>query len=464
MVNELMCCAQEVAFRSKIFDIHPLEATDSTRRSSIEQRIPCHEKMIKKFTRSSVDGTRFEIRSLRALKFTIYYLLNRIWLSDDVDSPAESYTFIMDRLRSVSVDITSSKISSSQPSLSREKISVLFDMLQLYVLMFKQCLSHRFTNPSDYGFDRSLHERQIANTISSILNDKRSFRMLHPNMVNYCLALSFSLHALESLREALCFSLILDASRPPIVKLGHLNSQLLMYVDDLTVLSSNSSGVSNKYCEYEMALKLLVHIRRGDPSACLQILRGRPRNSSISDYCENEDSSTGNIPPIDMEEENRVEIDAIGHIHSLISPWLSLWRLLLCNLCANKEEKTKLESMATRLHLSISAAEELAKFINIPIVNVDSEGNVSDQSKGHVIKMMVLKNSDQKSKLEDTIARLRNAINKSHNTLPDVLSRKILLLCNTGSEPSKFELKMTPEMLAQMGEFYESQERIKLAV
>ena len=150
----------------------------------------------------------------------------------------------------------------------------------------------------------------------------------------------------------------------------------------------------------------------------------------------------------------RIQIDIIDHIHSLMSPWFSLWRLLLCNLCANKEEKTKLDSMARKLHLSTVETEKLSSFINIPIIDINIESSSSDISMGGVIKMVVLKNSGQEAQLENTILRLKNAIGKSNNTLYDVLTRKILLLCTFGSEPSKFELKMTPEMLAEMEEFY----------
>ena len=98
------------------------------------------------------------------------------------------------------------------------------------------------------------------------------------------------------------------------------------------------------------------------------------------------------------------------------------------------------------------------RFVNIPIIDVNEESFVNNESKEQVSKMIVLRAPEQKSHLENTITRLKNAIHKSDNTLPDVLSRKILLLCNTGSAPSKFELKITPEMLAEMEKFYSKEQ------
>ena len=126
--------------------------------------------MIKKFARSSGDGVQFERRSLHALTFTLEYIKNEIWnknnnhQSSSTENNHEIYSYVMDRLRALSVDLA---------SCDSQRILLYIKLLRFYILIFYECLTQKFTvSISEHIFERSLHQREIVNTISSILSMK----------------------------------------------------------------------------------------------------------------------------------------------------------------------------------------------------------------------------------------------------------------------------------------------------
>jgi hypothetical protein len=147
--------------------------------------------VIKKFARSSGDGIQFERRSLHALTFTLEYIKNEIWNKNDhqsssIETNHEIYSYVMDRLRALSVDLA---------SCDTQRILLYIKLLRFYILIFYECLTQKFTvSISEHIFERSLHQREIANTISSILSMKdqlTSFPVEVKNLLNYII-LKFS--------------------------------------------------------------------------------------------------------------------------------------------------------------------------------------------------------------------------------------------------------------------------------
>lgn len=170
-----MCSDVEIEFRRRVFDVHPLESTRQTKSLPQEQRVADRRKMIKKFSRSCGDSSQFEVRDIHTLDTCVEYLA-RLWVDPELEAPRESYEFIMNRMRAELVDL------SFCAELARS--SLYLKVLRTYVNIFSDCLTHHFVAPASYGFDRTLHTREIAKTLTSLLSNAHQL-IVYPSEVCY---------------------------------------------------------------------------------------------------------------------------------------------------------------------------------------------------------------------------------------------------------------------------------------
>jgi len=151
-----MISKEEISFRQKVFDIHQLEATDETRHLSSNLRKFDVRRGIKKFTRTSEDKFRFPVRSFGDLDITVNYL-TELYSTDSTD---ETYSFVMDRMRCVGVDLI---ISGEK---EKKTLGIYYKMIRFYI--YSLCVYMAY-GTSSAAFDRHLHEEQLNSSISSVL-------------------------------------------------------------------------------------------------------------------------------------------------------------------------------------------------------------------------------------------------------------------------------------------------------
>ena len=170
-----MCSVGEIEFRMRVHDVHPLESSSETKSLPQDRRVPDRGKMVKKFSRSSGESTQFEVRDIKTLDFCIEYL-ESLWDNPELDTPRESYEFVMDRMRAVLVDL----LYCIEPA----RTCLYIKILRIYLRMFWECMTHHFVSPATYTFDRTLHTREIAKVVSSLLSNHRQL-FIFPSEVGH---------------------------------------------------------------------------------------------------------------------------------------------------------------------------------------------------------------------------------------------------------------------------------------
>jgi hypothetical protein len=298
------CSEAEALERQADGDLHFLESTEATRTLPPSQRRLDPYRVVHKFFRSDSEErhVQYPRRSVEQLRSTAEYLWN-LWQDAcceraDVETRSSVYVFVMDRCSAVRQEIVTHNVATENPS---EMLGILFVLLRFYTDAYWSCPAALLSSPSlaaqSPWYDEHLHESSINSCISTALTTPTSTATA--GCLDSLHALALMLHLVISLKRALqqvvasAPSLGLDLLSPLTLALPRQHS------------ARGGGGVSE---EEEGAWRILAAVRCGNTTRALRLVSSLPG-----------DSSAAALAP-------------------KIKPLLGLWRLLLADKVANKEE------------------------------------------------------------------------------------------------------------------------------
>lgn len=351
------CSQKEFKVRQKQFDVHFLEATDATKSLPPSLRVmdPC--RAVRRFYRPGTENlhlTSVDRRSIFQLEDTLNYLCSLWHLHVVKKNPAQRlegcvlcYSFLMDRISGVRQDMI------NQSGLMLQLLLTYRHIVSIYTEMYS-LISSLDVDSSDTSklvwYDESLLKSAIRAVLStalclietSINNEQRD--ELSP-LVDEFLAYFMLFHQTERLQDVIEQSLVVTKSSNHRSQLSRcfdlaISSSFLLGYSKLYSLCLDSS----KYVLFSWKLTTFIHQR--NPARALREIRDFVADSSI-----------------------------LSHLISVIEYELRVWRLLLADGSANKDDKIHILALSKKLcftdvnkcwellnnfmgHLSISRYEE----------------------------------------------------------------------------------------------------------
>jgi len=314
------CSEAEAREREADGDLHALESTDATRGLAPSQRRldPC--RVVHKFFRSDSEErhVQYPRRSVEQLRGTAEYLWD-LWCEAgceraDVEARSSVYVFVMDRCSAVRQEIVTHNVATENPV---EVMGILSLLLRFYLDAYWSCPAALLSSPSlaaqSPWYDEHLHESSINSCISTALAPPPSAATTAN--VDTLRALALMLHLVISLKRAL---LQVVASAPSLAL--DLLSPLTL---SLPRQHNARGGARNVSEQEESAWRLLAAVRCGNVTRALRLV------SSLS-------GDSAALAP-------------------KIRPLLGLWRLLLADRVANKEEPLPASAASRMLGLDPEA-------------------------------------------------------------------------------------------------------------
>ena len=291
--------------------MHALESTEATRTLPPSQRRLDPYRVVHKFFRSDSEErhVQYPRRSVEQLRSTAEYLWN-LWQEAiceraDVETRSSVYVFVMDRCSAVRQEIVTHNVATENPS---EMLGILFVLLRFYTDAYWSCPAALLSSPSlaaqSPWYDEHLHESSINSCISTALTTPTSIATAA--CLDSLHALALMLHLVISLKRSLqqvvasAPSLGLDLLSPLTLALPRQHS-----ARGGGGGGGGGGGVSEAE---EGAWRILAAVRCGNTTRALRLVSSLPGDS------------------------------AAAALAPKIKPLLALWRLLLADKVANKDE------------------------------------------------------------------------------------------------------------------------------
>ena len=371
------CSEQEGELRNRIHDVHAFEATMETNTMNSSKRVIDPFLAVRRFVRPGSEDLHrsHPRRSVKQLQVTVEYL-KKLWMKEKpkpelqndtsresshhtVTTGAAAYTFVMDRLAAVRQElalisedkrahIASNTVRTGTEMHFEDIMCIYFDISDLYVRMEADTLPL----PHQYEWlNHILHEQHMNSCVTSALSipppcdvhngfeehnsswEEHAVSKCSPQLTSIASKEKYQRTELQILQVALMIRSHVLKSTAIFVSTGEDTTDsptsLLRYfanIPNMTFPHLCIPPLASNVLEWKQIMSLIGHFRNSNPAGAIKILRAL-RTQHKQQYA--------------------VALQPLAAI-------CCLWRLLLCDACANKGEKVPLFDICRRLYVDNS--------------------------------------------------------------------------------------------------------------
>ena len=307
------CSEEEGLDRERMLDVHVLEATDETKALAPSKRLIDPSKAVRKFIRSGGDNLHQKLppRSIEALRATASYL-SQLW----IEAPdGVHYAFVMDRMNAIRQELVSRESTI-------ESLRLLLHLARLYIFMDK-CCHEIVAMRVNYGgwYDPHMHTSSEVSCVTAALGavanigSTAEVEKARDELTSYHTILL----ALSAFRRAM--DTVLNEGVPGLRAM--LDARIRFpWLQDGQCLSGKPSGEGT----------IIAHRFVGEV-----LVQGNPHKGL--GYCQQQEASL-------------VGLTALFY---LFTADLAVWRFLLIESTANKNEGLRVGDLARRCGLAGSS-------------------------------------------------------------------------------------------------------------